>query len=98
MPTEPANLQVNVDACTSCKRQAPLNDNGEPVTIAMQHHKNQHHKKNRLPQIKTLAQPWKHRMEATTTPVIWMLTAVMKTWSKCLKNPRRTLKLNWVCA
>jgi hypothetical protein len=33
MPTEPACLQVNVDARTSHKQQASLNDNGEPVTV-----------------------------------------------------------------
>jgi hypothetical protein len=33
MPTEPVNLQVNVEAHTSRKWQAPLNDNGEPVTV-----------------------------------------------------------------
>ena len=33
MPTEPTNLQATAEARTSCKWQAPLNDNGEPVTV-----------------------------------------------------------------
>ena len=33
MPTEPTNLQGTVEARAPRKRQAPLNDNGEPVTI-----------------------------------------------------------------
>jgi hypothetical protein len=33
MPTEPANPQVTVEARTSRKRQAPLDDNGEPVAV-----------------------------------------------------------------
>jgi len=33
MPTEPTNLQAIAEARTSRKRQAPLNDNDEPVTV-----------------------------------------------------------------
>jgi hypothetical protein len=33
MPTEPANPQVTVEARTSRKRQALLDDNGEPVAV-----------------------------------------------------------------
>jgi hypothetical protein len=33
MPAEPTNLQATTEARASRKRQAPLNDNGEPVTV-----------------------------------------------------------------
>ena len=35
MPTDPAELQATTEGRTSRKRQAPLNDNGEPVTVAI---------------------------------------------------------------
>ena len=50
MPTEPANLQATTEGRISRKRQAPLNDNGEPVTVPIP-------KKRRVAQAASTSRP-----------------------------------------